>query len=507
MSLERSYLESAKRRLSPPNLYQRFCELDSKLIEKKFPPTSEFWLETLRAFWDSRKRQLVLRVGRRGGKSSTLCRVAVCEALFGQFDIPPGDIGVVAIVSVNIKQAAERIRNIEAVLKAIGMQPGKDYKRTGDTIELMHKPVKFEVFSATTMAAVGFTAISIICDELAIWRNEQTGANPAEAILNWLRPTMATQKSAKMYLSSSPFSTLDAHHLAFIKGDTERQMVRYAPTWVANPSITEAATHVEETDPIEWERQYHAVPMSANSLSFFDPQVIDDSIDDTLKLPRRPLPGDVVTVGADFGFRSDSSALVVSHRVGSTYYVGDILELMPLPNEPLKPSKVVKEFARVIKSHGAEYCMADMHYVQSVSEHLEEENLHWTRAPEGANGIQETYVRARRLFLDGQIKLPRNERLIKQLKQVVSQPTAGGAISIRQPRQSGGGHGDVCSAFILSVFQRQGHVIQGTSVPFGSKAYWDAYNSPEAVNAREEQLIEKEEQEVGEAEGRAWWDT
>jgi phage terminase large subunit-like protein len=449
----------------------------------------------------------VIRAGRRGGKSSTLCRVGVVEALFGEYHIPPGDIGVVAIVSVNIKQAAERIRNVEAILKAIGMKRDTDYRRVGDTIELVHRPVKFEVFSATTMASVGFTAICVICDELAIWRNEQTGANPAEQILAWLRPTLATQKSARMFLSSSPFSTLDAHHAAFIAGNTPRQNVAYAPTWVANPTISEADTHTEEPDILEWTRQYKAEPMSAGSLAFFDANVIDECVDVTLKLPRRAMPGDVVTVGADFGFRSDSSALVVAHRTDTIYLIGEILELMPEPNEPLKPSVVVEQFARVTKDHGAEYVMGDNHYRQSISEHLETHDLHFTIAPEGAKGNQEVYVRARRLLLDRQLRLPNNERLLKQLKQVVSQPTAGGGLSIRQPRASGGGHGDVVSAFVLAVWQREGKQIAGSTLKFGTPEYWKTWNSPEAINAREELQMSKEEELAKTEDERPWWDT
>lgn len=389
----------------------------------------------------------------------------------------------------------------ETILKAINVP----HKRVGDIIELQHRPVKIKVFAASTMAAVGFTGICVILDEMALWRNESTGANPASQILSFISPTLTTQKNAKMFLSSSPFSTLDAHHAEFVKGDTTRSMVRYAPTWIANPTVTEQETREEQPDPIEWARQFKAEPMSAGSLAFFDPQVIDESVDRTLRLPRKALPGDVITAGADFGFKSDSSALVVAHRVGEIYYVGEILELRPLPNEPLKPSKVVHEFARVMKEHGVEYCMADMHYVQSVSEHLEAEDLHYTRAPEGARGIQETYVRVRRLFLDGQIKLPHNERLINQLKQVVSQPTAGGGISIKQPRAAGGGHGDVCSAFILSVFQRHGYVVDSARIPFGTPEYWKHYNSVDAINERERLQVEKEEQSLLEDDDEPWW--
>jgi G:T-mismatch repair DNA endonuclease (very short patch repair protein) len=213
-----------------------------------------------------------------------------------------------------------------------------------------------------------------------------------------------------------------------------------------------------------------------------------------------------VTSGGDFGFRSDSSALAVTHRYGDIYTAAELVGLRPGIDEPLKPSIVVKQFATVLKQHGCDWLCADGHYRQSISEHLETENLHFVIAPEGAKGNQEVYVRFRRLLLDGQIRLPRHERLINQLKMVTSQPTAGGGISIRQPRATGGGHGDLVSALVLACYQRGGTEIKGTSIPFGTPAYWKEYNSRAAQDAREEQQIQREADELTRTDERAWWD-
>jgi hypothetical protein len=75
-------------------------------MAKGWPALSAWWMETLTRFVTSRRRQLVCRVGRRGGKSSTLCRFAVAFALaYDCRSIPPGDIGVVAFISVSRDEA------------------------------------------------------------------------------------------------------------------------------------------------------------------------------------------------------------------------------------------------------------------------------------------------------------------------------------------------------------------------------------------------------------------
>ena len=54
---------------------------------------------------------------------------------------------------------------------------------------------------------------------------------------------------------------------------------------------------------------------------------------------------------------------------------------------------------------------------------------------------------------EGRIKLPKNPRLIRQLKEVVAKPTPGGGLSITSPRRKGAGHGDLVSALVLAIWE------------------------------------------------------
>lgn len=238
--------------------------LEDALTQRSFPALSPWWRSTLERFYVSGKRQLVLRVGRRGGKSSSLCRVAVLEALYGDHNIPAGDVGVVAIVSVSRDEATSRLRTIRAILDAIGVA----YKPIEGGIELLSKPVIFKVFAASISGVSGFTAVCVIADEVAKWKDSDTGSNPAREVLASIRPTMATQANARIFLSSSPLSKLDAHYEAFERGDAVDQMVAHAPTWVANPSISEADTLTLEPNDRTRRREYAAIPSEAESAAF-----------------------------------------------------------------------------------------------------------------------------------------------------------------------------------------------------------------------------------------------
>jgi hypothetical protein len=280
--------------LGAGGLWDRLVQCDAvwanRGVRGVLPPLSPWWCGVLRRWLCGRERTLVARVGRRGGKSTGLGRWCVVNALYGEHAVPEGDLGVCAIVSVQRRDALERLRTCAVLLKALGWtetryDKGQLYDRQfvarlgyGQT-ELMigtkHGTRVIRAYTASIAGVSGFTCIGALCDEVSKWVDVDTHANPASEVLASLRPTMATQPNAKMALISSPWSTLDAHAKAFELGDTEAQIVDYAPTWIANPSLTEHETHILEPDEQSWEREYKAIPMPTTSMMFFDHAAIE----------------------------------------------------------------------------------------------------------------------------------------------------------------------------------------------------------------------------------------
>jgi hypothetical protein len=245
--------------------------LERALVVAGWEPLSPWWWATLRRFYESSKRQLVLRVGRRGRKSTTLTIVALLEALFGAHTIAPGDVGLVAILSVDRKEAARRLRTVKAVLDALRVP----YVERGDTIELCDRPFAFTVMTASLGGVVGGTVIVVIADEVARWNDD--GVNPAHEVLSSLAPAQAGQRHAVRFLSSSPLSSVDAHAVAFDAGETPLQCVAYAETWTANPKLSEDELRLEEPNPRIFDREYRAVPQGA-SVAIFASADVDFAI-------------------------------------------------------------------------------------------------------------------------------------------------------------------------------------------------------------------------------------
>lgn len=473
------------------DLFAALMRQDDVLVSHGFPPITPWWRATLERFYASGKRRLVARVGRKGTKSATMCRVAVCEALRGAHVLRPGDIGLAAFLSENSKEAKARLFTVQAILRALGA----GFEPVDGELGLTGKEIRFGVRAARVGAVSGPTVICLVADEAAKWRDDDTGANPATEVLRSVRPAMATQVNAHEFMLSSPWSTLDAHHDAFEEGDTDEQMVAYAPTWVANPTISEARTHELEKDLPTWEREYKAIPMGSSEVHFFDHRMVDEAASSGLVLPLVPKAGAVVTAGGDLAFVRDCAALAFVHRYGawesdeSRYIVAELYDRKPEAGAPLVPGDVIGDFAGKLAANHVEKLMADGHYRMSAVEHLEKHGMHFLSAPEGQGGKAETYTRARILLHGRRLEISAHAGLVRQFKEVTSKPTPGGGLAIRSPQKAGGGHGDLLSAVVLALWQPQGFEVPAPGLLSGTREA--ALAAEEAAEEAEERLLRR----------------
>jgi hypothetical protein len=423
-----------------PELPIRLREINEVLVSKGWPDMSPFWTRTIALCYFAERRNCVFRVGRRGGKTTAVCRVIVYEVLYGDHTVPPGDIGVFCIISALLPQAKERIKTIDKMLEDLGI----DHKCIKEEITLPGVTRAIRAYAATAASVVSFTSIGALCDEEAHWRDDK-GSNPAAEILGNLRPTMATMPNAKLWHLSAPWSTLDVHYEAFERGLQPDQICFYAPTWVANPTLTEADTRALEPDEATWERQYKAIPSASDETKFFNAAFIDAAA----KVSLKHLDG-TPACGADLAFRKDSAAMVISE--GGEAWLRLVKERAWVPGRvPLKPTEVIKETISEAVDHGCESVCTDLHYVESTREETDLREIGLTEFPSDAERIGKVYVRLRVMFARGQIDLTRaSEKLLKQLKETTVHFTERG-MHVQNPRTVAG-HGDLVSALAASSY-------------------------------------------------------
>ncbi len=458
---------------------RRFDALERHLQSKGFPATSPWWLDTIRSWYRRGTRRLVARVGRRGGKSSTLCRLGVVEALYGQHKIPPGDVGVVAIVSARRPDALERLRTIGAILDALGVP----YTPRGDSLELDGRPIVFTVFTASIAGVSGFTSIFILLDECAKWRDSDSGANPAAVVIGSISPTMATQPNARMVLSSSPMGLLDAHADAFALGDTAHQVTAHASTWAANPTVTEEQTHELEPDEVAWAREYAAIPQAEGETSLLTDVALTRLVRPCGALPRDHRHRYVATM--DPATRGNAWTLAVTtlsdervRRVAFTH------EWMGTRTKPLVAGQVFKEMGPMLAEYGLRHVHSDQWSEDTLREIASQHAVHlivdtpWTQGTKA-----DAYDALRTLVRESKLDLPNDPTVKADLLGIREKLTRNGIAY--DLASAGSRHSDFAPTIAMGVVLAK---IPATPLPMLLST------GEEAAKARNEWLLERQKE-------------
>lgn len=422
--------------------------------------------------------------GGRGGKSYILIALRLIYGMYTRDlkSLAPGQRAVALIVSPNallrqevVNYALGAIRS-KPELRATLLLP-KNKKDEDVVTEFMIRRkdghiVKFEAGVATRggYGGRGRSLTDFAMDECAFFRDASFQVNDAD-IFKAASPRVLP--GGMSIAASTPWAEKGILYDFFKRnhGKPVDAMSAHAPTTTLNPTpwAADIVAREYERDPDNAAREYGARFMTGGTTIFFEPSTLEASIDHSISLPRKPLPGERVSAGGDFGFRSDSSALVIAHDgkevvkvegQKDTYIpvlrVGAVLELRPEKGIPLKPSQTVKEFAVAMREQGATYVVADQHYRESIDEHLVAEGLAYCPAP---TVPAVAYMRVRALLRQGRVRLPDHARLLQQLKEIQGRPLPGGGMSILSPRWKTGGHGDIAAAFVLALFDLGGEEV------------------------------------------------
>lgn len=272
-----------------PTLPPKLAEMNDRLaakglnidpVTRKGMGLSPWWRKQVSRMYFARKlnptiqrNEVVVRGGRRSGKSITICLVSLYETLYGDH-VPTLDTSVFTFLSAERPQAKERINTIGTFCKLLGMGKEEADPQT-ERVRFPKLNRMIEAHTASLTSVVSMTSHGACCDEEALWKDEKDGSNPAELILEQLRPTMSTQQNAWLFHVSAPWSTLDAHHRAFERGTDSIQFAWHCPSWVGNPTLTKEGCARLTRDQAELRRQYYAIPLSSAEEKFFPKPFID----------------------------------------------------------------------------------------------------------------------------------------------------------------------------------------------------------------------------------------
>lgn len=434
---------------------------------------------------DAVARSVIVAVcGRRGGKTYTLISLRLLWGMLVRdlSSVAPGQQAVALVVSLNPKLRQESINyalgaaRSKPELAAMLMLPKGTKGDDAPSEFRIRRPdghiVAFEggVATAGGYGARGRSITDLALDEIAFFRDRSAKVNDKDI---FDAGTKAVLPGGQTILGSSPWARRGLLWELFNEnfGKPSTALALRAPTVVLNPMMAAKAEQERKRDPDAAKNELDAEFLDSGTNVFFDDELIESMIDDSLNDGRMPQPGELVRAAGDLGFRSDSAAMTIGHMTGPLIVAGEILELRPEPDKPLVPSETVATFRRRMDAHGARYYTQDGYYFEAALEHMTDiQCMQDTHAP------HENYVRARMVMRErvggkSRVRIPRNERLIRQLREVEARPLPGGSMQIIKPRWKTGGHGDVLDTLILMVASLGGETVKAPPPEKGTLEY------------------------------------
>lgn len=441
----------------------RPTRLDDELSEKHFGCV-------LDGLPTERVRTVVVRAGGRGGKTS---RLLAPKALHAAWTVPlptlgPGEHGYALLIAPDLALARQTFSFVRGYVEA---SPTLSAALVGEPTkeELTLRRPDGHLVTVRCVAATrggkggrGKTLVFAGLDEACFFFDEASGVvNDNEiyrAVIQRIVP------GGQCWIVSTPWIAqvgLLEELLAKNLGTHHQALCAIAPTRALNPTwdpTGEIEADLRENDPDNAAREIDAVPLAAGSNCFFDRSVIDAAMAEERPEVLSPSPGGSYGAGGDFAFRRDSSALAVTEALEQVYRLARLDEQRPARGIPLKPSAVASDFAGVLTAYGLGEVACDDHERAAVDAELVQHGITTCSLPTGQAGKAQTYTFTRTLLREGRLGLPAHPRLRRQLQAVTVRAMPGGGLAITSPRQAGGGHGDLVSALVASVW----HAAFGT---------------------------------------------
>jgi hypothetical protein len=385
--------------------------------------------------------------GRRAGKSFMLALVAVFLACFKDWraHLGPGEVGTIAVVCADRRQARTIMRFALGLLKATPMLKRQVINVTKESITLRNDIV-IEIHTASFRTVRGYTIVAALLDEIAFWPTDETASEPDVEVLAAVKPAMATVPGAMLLCASSPYSRRgvlwDAHRKHFGK-DGDPVLVWQAPTRAMNPSVSEdfIRQHLED-DPARAAAEYLA-QFRTDIEGFVSREVVLARVDPCV-FERAKEHYKVYQAFCDpSGGSSDSMTLAIAHKDVETKRM--ILDCIREVRPPFSPAEVCREFATVCKSYGVSKIVGDRYAGEWPVEQFVRFGITYEQS---ARPKSELYIDLLAAINSGRVVLLDNARLINQLVGLERRVARSGKDSIDH---SPGGHDDVANS-VAGVF-------------------------------------------------------
>jgi hypothetical protein len=383
--------------------------------------------------------EATLIVGRRGGKSRVLALLATWLACFKDYTpfLAAGEQAVIAILAQDRDQAQAIFRYVVGFIEAIPLLGPMVVSKDFDTIVFSTK-VRVEITTASFRSTRGRTYAGIFCDEVAVWRSDES-RNPDYEIIRALKPGLATIPGALFLLASSPYGRKGELFDSFRRHyghDDAPVLVWLAPTLTMNPALNpRVVEEAYERDPESARAEFGAEFRS--DLAAF---VSQEAVDAVTMWGRHELPPqagiDYVAFCDPSGGLADSMTLAIAHLEGDVC----VLDLIAVAVPPFNPGEVVAEFAAILRRYGISRVIGDSYAGNWPTERFKEVGIDYIKSERIVSVIYKDFLP---LITSRGCELLEHPRLLHELVNLERQVAPGGRDQIKHPPNA---HDDVVNS-------------------------------------------------------------
>ena len=387
-------------------------------------------------------RECWLAVGRRGGKSFVLALIAVYLACFSNYKryLAPGERGTVMVIAADKKQARAIFRYVRGLLRNIPMLEALIERETAEAFDLSNF-VTIEISTASYRRTRGYTLVAALCDEISFWDTSEEAAEPDKAILDALRPGMATIPNSMLLCASSPYAKRGALWEAYARhfGKDSDVLVWQAATRTMNPTVPQSIVdQAMEDDAASCSSEF--LGLFRNDLESY----VSREVVQAATVPGRyELPPHAGTrywgfADASGGSGGDSFTAAVCHldRLTKRVLLDAVREKMP----PFSPEGAISELAAFFKTYRIARITLDRWGGDFPAEQFRKNGISCDPSAKTKSDIYREFLPT---LNSGQVELLDNARLIKQLLALERRIARGGRETIDHPPA---GHDDIINS-------------------------------------------------------------
>lgn len=375
-------------------------------------------------------KELWLAIGRRGGKSQNAALIAIYEAFFvdHQDKLSAGEVATVMVIAADRKQARSVFRYIKGLIEQCPMLKAMVLRENTESIELTNRAV-IEITTASHRKTRGYTCSCVICDEIAFWNVDANSANPDKAIINALRPSLATL-GGKLIALSSPYARkgalYEAYRLYFGKDDSSRVLVAQAPTALMNPTLDpDVIKQACDEDPVSASAEYGA-QFRTDVESYISREAVEASVvPDRIELMPSSNNYYIAFCDPAGGSGQDAMTLAIAHKDKKTDKI--IVDAFRVKRPPFSPDAVVQEFCELFDSYRVREVNGDHWGGDFVREQFRNKSIGYKVSKKTKSDL---YSELLPLINSGRVELPDSRQLFNELTNLERRTSRSGKDSI-----------------------------------------------------------------------------